>query len=145
MARTITIGAAQMGPIQKAEGREAVVARMLALMDKAHAKGCDLIVFTELALTTFFPRYLMEDQDEVDQWFESSMPSNTTQPLFDRAVEYGMGFSSRLCRTDPGRTARRTTTTRRFLSTRPARSSPSTAKFTCRATLSSTPSAISST
>ena len=92
MARNITIGAAQMGPIQKAEGREAVVERMLVLMDKAHAKGCDLIVFTELALTTFFPRYLMEDQDEVDQWFETSMPSNTTQPLFDRAVEYGMGF-----------------------------------------------------
>ena len=92
MARNITIGAAQMGPIQKAEGREAVVGRMLALMDKAHAKGCDLIVFTELALTTFFPRWYMEDQDEVDAWFETSMPSNTTQPLFDRAVEYGMGF-----------------------------------------------------
>ncbi len=92
MSRVITVGAAQMGPIQKAEGREAVVARMLALMAKAHDKGCDLIVYPELALTTFFPRWYTEDQDEIDQWFETSMPSNTTQPLFDRAVEYGMGF-----------------------------------------------------
>jgi predicted amidohydrolase len=92
MARVVTVGAAQMGPVQKAEGRAAVVGRMLALMDQAHDKGVDLIVFTELALTTFFPRFYMEDQAEVDTWFEHSLPSPDTQPLFDRALEYGMGF-----------------------------------------------------
>lgn len=92
MARVVTVGAAQMGPVQKAEGRAAVVGRMLVLMDQAHAKGVDLIVFTELALTTFFPRIYMEDQAEVDEWFEHSLPSPDTQPLFDRALEYGMGF-----------------------------------------------------
>lgn len=92
MSRIITVGAAQLGPIQRNEGRPAVVERMLALMHKAHDKGCDLIVFPELALTTFFPRWYMEDQAEVDTWFESAMPSNETQPLFTAAVELGLGF-----------------------------------------------------
>ena len=56
MSRVITVGAAQLGPIQKAEGRGVVVERMLALMHRAHAKGCQLVVFPELALTSFFPR-----------------------------------------------------------------------------------------
>ena len=92
MARVVTIGAAQMGPIQRAEGRGQVVERLIALMRKAHDKGCDLVVYTELALTTFFPRYYMEDQDEVDTWFEREMPSNETRPLFDLARELGIGF-----------------------------------------------------
>ena len=33
MSRVITVGAAQMGPIQKAESRASVVARLLALME----------------------------------------------------------------------------------------------------------------
>jgi predicted amidohydrolase len=92
MTRVLTVAAAQLGPIQRAEGRAIVVERMLALMHKAHDKGCDLVVFPELALTTFFPRWYMEDQAEVDTWFESSMPGNETQPLFTAAVELGMGF-----------------------------------------------------
>ena len=35
--RNITVGAAQMGPIQRAEGRQSVVARMVALLDQAAA------------------------------------------------------------------------------------------------------------
>ena len=52
--RIVNVAAAQMGPIQKADSREAVVKRMIALMDEAKAKGADLIVYPELALTTFF-------------------------------------------------------------------------------------------
>lgn len=92
MPRVVTVGAAQMGAIQKAEDRRSVVNRMLALMEKAHKKGVDLIVFPELALTTFFPRWYMADQDEVDSWFETTMPSNETEPLFDAARRYGMAF-----------------------------------------------------
>ena len=92
MSRVITVGAAQLGPIQKAESRSSAVKRMLALMAKAHDKGCDLIVFPELALTTFFPRWYTEDQHEIDTWFETSMPSNETQPLFTAASDYAMGF-----------------------------------------------------
>ncbi|HEY5701119.1 MAG TPA: nitrilase-related carbon-nitrogen hydrolase, partial [Gammaproteobacteria bacterium] len=92
MTRVVTVGAAQLGPIQKAESRTSVVARMIALLERAHQQGCGLVVFPELALTTFFPRWYMEDQSEVDQWFESSMPDENTQPLFDAAKEYGIGF-----------------------------------------------------
>ena len=91
--RVINVAAAQMGPIQRSEGREAVVPRMLALMDEARARGADLIVYPELALTTFFPRWYMEDQAEVDTWFEREMPNAATMPLFARAAEYRMAMS----------------------------------------------------
>jgi len=81
-----------MGPIARADSRAVVVHRMLALLDKAHARGCDLVVFPELALTTFFPRWWMESQNEIDSFFESEMPGPDTQALFDRAREYGIGF-----------------------------------------------------
>src|SRR6201982_3773932 len=90
--RVVTVAAAQMGPIQKAEGRQQVVARMLELMRGAKAKGCDLIVYPELALTTFFPRWYMTDQAEVDRWFEREMPNAATRPLFERAVQYQMAM-----------------------------------------------------
>ena len=35
MSRTIVVGAAQLGPIARAEDRASVVARMIALLDKA--------------------------------------------------------------------------------------------------------------
>ncbi|MEM1160837.1 MAG: N-carbamoyl-D-amino-acid hydrolase [Pseudomonadota bacterium] len=91
--REIVIGGAQMGPIQRNDTRAEVVARMLALLDQAQAAGCDLVVFPELALTTFFPRWYMEDQAEVEEWFETEMPNAATQPLFDRARDYGIAIS----------------------------------------------------
>jgi N-carbamoyl-D-amino-acid hydrolase len=91
--RIVNVAAAQMGPIQKAESREAVVKRMLALMDEAKTKGADLIVYPELALTTFFPRWYMTDQAEVDGWFEREMPNGATRPLFERAMQHGMAMS----------------------------------------------------
>ena len=91
--RVITVAAAQMGPNQKADSREAIVARMIALMDEAKRRGADFIVYPELALTTFFPRWLVEDQAEVDTWFEREMPNTATAPLFERAREHGMAMS----------------------------------------------------
>ena len=79
--RLVTVAAAQMGPIQKADGRGQTVARMIALMDEAKAAGADFIVYPELALTTFFPRHYMEDQAEVDTWFEADMPVHRNRPL----------------------------------------------------------------
>ncbi len=93
MSRILTVAAAQLGPIQKAETREQVVARMVALMDEAKAKGADFIVYPELALTTFFPRWYHEDRAEADSWFEAAMPNAQVQPLFDRALAHGMGMS----------------------------------------------------
>jgi predicted amidohydrolase len=91
--RILNVAAAQMGPIQKAESRDAVVERMLALLDEARAKGADLVVYPELALTTFFPRYYMQDQTEVDSWFEAQMPNEATQPLFEAAAKANIALS----------------------------------------------------
>lgn len=90
--RELPIGCAQLGPIQKADSRASVVERLIALLEQAHQDKAKFVVFPELALTTFFPRWYMEDQAEVDTWFESSMPNEVTQPLFDRAKEFGIGM-----------------------------------------------------
>lgn len=92
MARVLRIGAAQMGPVQRSDIREDVVSVLIDHLSRAKAEGCDLVVFPELALTTFFPRWLMHDDVEVDSYFEASMPSAETQPLFDFARENQIGF-----------------------------------------------------
>lgn len=93
MSRILKIGAAQSGPVQKADSREKTVARLLELMKQAKGQGCDLVVFTELALTTFFPRYYAEDRAEMDPWFEAAMPNPATQPLFEFSRDNAIGFS----------------------------------------------------
>jgi predicted amidohydrolase len=93
MPRIVTVAAAQMGPIHRADTRRVVVARMLALMDAAKAKGADFVVYPELALTTFFPRWYYEDRAEADTWFEKEMPGPATQPLFERAAAHALGMS----------------------------------------------------
>jgi len=92
MSRLLTVGAAQLGPIQRADGRPQVVKRLLDLLHQAKAHGCDLVVFPELALTTFFPRWWMEDQAEIDAFFEREMPGPETRPLFEEAQRLGIGF-----------------------------------------------------
>ena len=93
MARTITIGAAQLGPIGRLESRAQVVRRLLELMREAHGFGCDLIAYPELALTTFFPRWAIEDEEELDSFYETEMPGPETRPLFEEAQRLGLGFS----------------------------------------------------
>ena len=92
MARFVNVAVGQLGPVARSETRTEVVARLMALMRQAHGNGCDLIVYPELALTTFFPRWWMTDQDEIDRWFEREMPNAATAPLFDLAKELGVGF-----------------------------------------------------
>lgn len=92
MPRIITVAAAQMGPLQLKDTRADAVARLLRLLERARLRGVELVVFPELALTTFFPRHYREDRAEADLWFERSMPSPETQPLFDAAKKYGIGF-----------------------------------------------------
>ena len=92
MARLITVGAAQLGPIARQESRGLVVKRLLDLLGQAQGRGCDLVVFPELALTTFFPRWWMADQAEIDAFFEREMPGPETRPLFDEAARLGMAF-----------------------------------------------------
>ncbi|MFT6774183.1 MAG: putative amidohydrolase [Paracoccaceae bacterium] len=92
MTRSLLVAVAQLGPIARADDRAAAVARMIALMTDAHARGATLVVFPELALTSFFPRWWIEDQAEIDSFFETEMPSAVTRPLFEAAARLGIGF-----------------------------------------------------
>lgn len=92
MSRKITVAGAQLGPIAKDTPRSAAVARMCELMREAHAGGADLVVFPELALTTFFPRWHVEERAEFDHWFETEMPGPAVMPLFELAKTLSIGF-----------------------------------------------------
>ncbi|WP_428120247.1 N-carbamoyl-D-amino-acid hydrolase [Candidatus Poriferisodalis sp.] len=91
--RPLTVGAAQLGPIARYETRASVVKRLIALLHQGAERGCDVVVFPELALTTFFPRwYFPDDSPELLAYYETEMPSADTQPLFDEAKRLGIGF-----------------------------------------------------
>ena len=92
MARRLTAAVAQLGPIHLADSRAPVVRRLMALLRAAHGRGARFVVFPELALTTFFPRWWMSDQAEIDRFFERQMPNAETRPLFDLAKQLGVGF-----------------------------------------------------
>ena len=92
MTRKLKVAVAQLGPIHKADSRASVVARMVEMMREASGAGAKLVVYPELALTTFFPRYWMEDQAEIDACFETEMPGPRTATLFEEAARLGVGF-----------------------------------------------------
>ena len=109
MPRVVRVGAAQLGPVQRDHDRAAVVERLLDLLHQAGDAGCDLVVYPELALTTFFPRWYLDDISEADHWYERSMPNEATAPLFDEARRLGVGFclGYALLEQDPDGTAHR--------------------------------------
>lgn len=92
MTRIVNVALGQLGPVQKADSRASVVRRLCAMMREAHSLGADVIVYPELALTTFFPRWYIEDVAELHRYYERSMPNADTQPLFDLARALGIGF-----------------------------------------------------
>ena len=91
MARVIRVAGAQMGPNQLADSRAAVLGRMVALLEQAAAAGAMLVVFPELAFTTFFPRWLL-DEAALAAFDETAMPNPAVAPLFDRARALGVGI-----------------------------------------------------
>jgi predicted amidohydrolase len=91
MPRILRLAAAQMGPNQRADSRDAILARMVALLEGAAEQGAQLVIFPELAFTTFFPRWLLSGA-ELDAYFEPAMPNPQVAPLFDRARQLGIGF-----------------------------------------------------
>ncbi len=92
MTRHLTIGAAQSGPIPRSDTRDDAVERLVEMLREGHRRGCELVVFTECALTAFFPHWWIENPDELDAWFETEMPGPATQILFDEARRLGVGF-----------------------------------------------------
>ena len=92
MSRLLKVAAAQLGPIQRTDDRQSVVRRLIELLRNAHSLKAELVVFPELALTTFFPRWFVDDISQANHWYETQMPSPVTQPLFDEAKKLGVGF-----------------------------------------------------
>ena len=93
MSRRLVVAGAQMGPVQRRDRREDTLARLVALLEGAAVRGAKLVVFPELAFTTFFPRWPMErDAPELLGCFEPAMPNPVAQSLFDRARDLGVGF-----------------------------------------------------
>src|SRR3982751_311717 len=93
MARHLKIAAAQLGPLHLADTRTSATKRLVELLREADGMGAKFVVFPELAFTTFFPRWWMEDPAEVDRrYFEREMPGAETRPLFDEARKLGIGF-----------------------------------------------------
>jgi hypothetical protein len=92
MPRCLTIAAAQMGPVARDESRALVVERLFELLRDSHARGAELVLFPECALTAFFPHWWHEDETELDSWYETEMPSAVTKPLFDEAARLRIGF-----------------------------------------------------
>jgi predicted amidohydrolase len=92
MSRFVNLACAQMGPIQKNHSRSAVVKRQIELLREAKSRGADFVVFPELAFTTFFPRWVLGSQAEIDSFFEREMPGPDTAPLFEEAKKLGIGF-----------------------------------------------------
>lgn len=90
--RKIRTAVAQLGGIQLAEPRARVVKRLVELLREAASHGCRLVVFPELALTTFFPRWLIEDAQVLDRFYEAQMPTAEVAPLFEEARRLQVGF-----------------------------------------------------
>lgn len=92
MTRIVRLAGAQMGPNSLQDSRAQILARMIALLEGAAKEGAQLVVFPELAFTTFFPRWPFDDPKEVLHFFEPAMPNPNVQALFDRAAALKVGF-----------------------------------------------------
>ena len=72
--------AAQLGPINPEDSKESVISRMLNLLVEAKAHETKLVVFPELCLTTFFPRYYITDQAKLDKFYETCLLYTSPSP-----------------------------------------------------------------
>ena len=87
MTRLLTVAAAQLGP--SSLNKEQTVRRMTALMEEAEKQKVELLAFPELALTPYFATKV---HSSIDTFFEDSLPSPITQPLFAAARRAGIFF-----------------------------------------------------
>lgn len=91
--RQFKIAGIQLGPIQRETPKYNTVKRLCKLMTDAADSGSNLVVFPELALTSFFPRWLIESQEEIDSFFEKGdISKGEAKPLFELAKARGVGF-----------------------------------------------------
>jgi predicted amidohydrolase len=87
MARMITLAAAQTGPVLTDDWRE-YVPGACSMIEEAARKQVDIIAFSELFLTPFFPNRLTHDFDK----FFVALPDPTMQRVFDAAADHRMAL-----------------------------------------------------
>ncbi|KAG7448612.1 carbon-nitrogen hydrolase [Guyanagaster necrorhizus] len=96
MPRPLRVAAAQVGRVDRGTPRQQVIARLIRLLEEAAAKSVKLVVFPETTFTTFFPRYLITDEKELDSYFEIEdaetgiVNSTNVKPFFDKVKELGI-------------------------------------------------------
>ena len=100
MSRFLKVAAAQMGPNQDGTPREAIVERMLALLEQAAREGVELIAYPEMALTTYFPKRIRPD---FDQFFETEVPPKSLESLLRRAAEAKIAVHVGFCEKADGK------------------------------------------
>jgi predicted amidohydrolase len=100
MPRYLKVAAAQMGPNNEGTPREAIVERMLGLLEQAAREDVQLIVYPEMALTTYFPKKIRKD---FDQFFETEVPPKALEPLLRRAAEARIAVHIGFCEKADGR------------------------------------------
>jgi len=97
--RLLIVAAAQLGPIKSLDTpRSEALDRMVKLCAGAAEQNVRLLVFPELAFTTFFPGYIIEKQEDLDKFFEPASPKDPYaivhsphgKPLFDKATDLGI-------------------------------------------------------
>jgi predicted amidohydrolase len=86
------VAAAQLGPIALQEPRQVVVTRLISLMEEAVRLGADIVAFPEASLTAFFPHWWIEDEQDLDAYYEGAMPNPVVQPLFEVAKKLRVAF-----------------------------------------------------
>ena len=90
--------------VQRDDTRKDVVERLLALLHEAPSGGCDLVVFPELALTTFFPRWFVDDIAEFDHFYETAMPGPDDAAAVRRGARGSASASASATPSSPSRT-----------------------------------------
>jgi predicted amidohydrolase len=100
VARVVRVAAAQMGPNQDGVPRDDVVSRMLGLLERAIDAKADLVVYPEMALTTYFCKKL---RDDFDQFFEREIPPKALAALLQRAKQAGIAVQIGFCEKADGK------------------------------------------
>lgn len=91
--KPFALAVCQMGPIQRSASRADTVKRLIHLLEQSASAGAELAVFPEMALTTFFPRWVLDNQREIDEFYETELPGPDTLPLFQAAQRLKVGFA----------------------------------------------------
>ena len=131
MSRQFTVAAAQMGPVARADTRSQVVDRLIAMLHTANQAGATLVVFPELALTTFFPRWVIDDPEELGQLFRDRDAEQRDPAALRRCgPQAGMGSTSATLRWSSKTTVQSAISIRPSSSIARGRSPGSIARFT---------------